>query len=86
VSQVAVGISCGCIMFFVSVMCVTGPGINIEGLVQFEKIVTDIYKTLHQICSKGMVKGMWYFLFCYLISRCWDRFPGSEISGSLDSL
>jgi len=27
-------------------------GISIEGLVNFEKIFTDIYKMLQQICSK----------------------------------
>jgi hypothetical protein len=61
VSEVVVGISCSFIMFFVSVMFVTGPEISIESLVQFKKIVTDIYKMLQQICSKGMVKGIWYF-------------------------
>ena len=61
VSQVVVGISCSFIMFFVSVMFVMVQGISIDGLAQFEKIVTDIYKMLQQICSKGMVKGIWYF-------------------------
>jgi hypothetical protein len=61
VSQVVFGISCSFVMFFVSVMFVMVQGISIEGLVHFEKIVTDIYKMLQQICSKGMVKGIWYY-------------------------
>jgi hypothetical protein len=52
-------------MFFVSVMFVMVQGISIEGLVQFEKIVTYIYRMLQQICSKGIVKVMWYFFFFY---------------------
>jgi len=47
-------------------------GISIESLVQIEKIVTDIYKMLQQICSQGMVKGLWYFFFFIL-------FQGTEI-------
>jgi len=34
--------------------------------VEFEKIVTDIYKMLQQVCSKGTVKGIWYFFFMLL--------------------
>jgi len=44
-------------------MFVMVQGISTEGLVQFEKIVTYIYRLLHQICGKGMVKVMWYFFF-----------------------
>jgi hypothetical protein len=60
-------------------------GISIEGFVQFEKIVTDIYKMLQQISSKGMVKGIWFFLLLFNFKML-DRFPDSEISDSVDSL
>jgi hypothetical protein len=47
---------------FLGVWCLSQvQGISIEVLVQCEKIVTDIYKMLQHICSKGMVKGIRYF-------------------------